>query len=102
MSALYDAEETDQEAAERLRVAEWAAEHPNPLTAALRRAEAAEHRAAALSPAIVRASNTELLAKVIFDEHVPEGRAVAFIGPPRDVSLRAARAVQSYLTGGAH
>lgn len=45
MSDLYDAEEADQEAAERLRVDEWAAEHQNPLTAALQRAEHAEERA---------------------------------------------------------
>lgn len=101
MSALYDAEEADKEAAERLRVAEWVAEHQNPLTAALQRAETAEHRAAALNAVIVRASNTDTLAKVIFDEHVPEGHAVAFVGAPREVSIRAARAVQAYLTGGA-
>lgn len=45
MSALYDAEEADREAAERLRVDEWAAEHQNPVTAALQRAEHAEERA---------------------------------------------------------
>lgn len=45
MSALYDAEEADREAAERLRVHEWAADHQNPLTAALQRAETAEAEA---------------------------------------------------------
>ncbi|WP_114202336.1 hypothetical protein [Janibacter anophelis] len=45
MSAVYDAEEADQEAAERRRVAEWAADHQDPLTAALQRAETAERRA---------------------------------------------------------
>lgn len=38
MSAIYDAEERDVEADERLRVHEWATEHQNPLTAALQRA----------------------------------------------------------------
>lgn len=48
MSALHEAEEADQEAAERLRVHEWATEHQNPLTAALQRAESAEQRAQTL------------------------------------------------------
>lgn len=101
MSDLYDVEEADQEAAERLRVHEWAAEHQNPLTAALQRAETAEERAAALNAAIVRASNTEILARLIFDAHVLPHHKVPFAGLPRDVSIRAAQAVQAYLTGGA-
>lgn len=54
MSAIYDAEEADQEAAERLRVAEWAAEHQNPLAAALQRAETAEKRARDAENALAR------------------------------------------------
>lgn len=55
MSALYDAEEADTEAAERLRVDEWAAEHQNPLTAALQRAETAEERARLAEERLARA-----------------------------------------------
>lgn len=58
MSALYDAEEADREAAERLRVDEWAADHQNPLTAALQRAETAEAEAARLRALLAKAENS--------------------------------------------
>lgn len=58
MSDLYDIEEADQEAAERLRVHEWATEHQNPLTAALQRAESAEARADRAEALLERAGRT--------------------------------------------
>lgn len=58
MSDLYDIEEADQEAAERLRVHEWAAEHQNPLTAALQRAESAEARADLAEARLARAERS--------------------------------------------
>lgn len=41
-TTLWQAEEADREAAERARVNEWVAEHPDPVSAALARAVAAE------------------------------------------------------------
>ena len=58
MSDLYDAEEADLEAAERLRVDEWAAEHQNPVTAALQRAEHAEERARLAEERLARAQRS--------------------------------------------
>lgn len=58
MSDLYDVEEADREAAERLRVHEWATEHQNPLTAALQRAESAEARADRAEALLERAGRT--------------------------------------------
>lgn len=49
MTTLWEAEEADQDAAERARVAEWVAEHPEPVAAALARAVAAEERVALVS-----------------------------------------------------
>ncbi len=51
-TTLWQAEEADREAAERARVAEWVAEHPDPVTAALARAEAAEVEATRLREGI--------------------------------------------------
>lgn len=42
MTTAYQAEEADQQRLEEARVAEWAREHANPLTAALERVEALE------------------------------------------------------------
>lgn len=59
MSVLWEFEEADREAAERARVAEWVAEHPDPVTAALARAVRAEAEVARLSRTITLTSDAE-------------------------------------------
>lgn len=44
MTTWQEAEEADQHAVDELRASEWAREHPNPLQAALGRAETAEEQ----------------------------------------------------------
>lgn len=59
MSVLWEVEEADREAAERARVAQWVAEHPDPVTAALARATAAEVEVARLRELLVEGDEDE-------------------------------------------